>query len=232
VPLRIESRATQTTDVYIRFDGLNDAIRAKDVLVNLGFAISFITPRQYCDAKFQETSSFSDLEAQVRLVLTTSPPTNAYELLKGRDVAQRICNIFGPTKKIQALNEREPFIFRIEFDSVDAATRITHLLANEQRFSLSVSPVARCVSAMLTSSQDKKIAAASCSPWRGLSASNSASSSPPSMNGYPVLRRHANDQHNRVRRERIVDGSDIRTTVMLRNIPNKMDWVSCIHKSF
>lgn len=38
-------------------------------------------------------------------------------------------------------------------------------------------------------------------------------------------RRHPNDQHNRVRRERILDGSDIRTTVMLRNIPNKMDWV-------
>jgi hypothetical protein len=69
--------------------------------------------------------------------LYDNTPTNSYELLKGRDVVQRICDIFGPTKKIQALNEREPFIFRIEFDSVDAATRITHLLANEQRFSLS-----------------------------------------------------------------------------------------------
>ena len=37
--------------------------------------------------------------------------------------------------------------------------------------------------------------------------------------------RHPADQHNRVRRERILDGSDVRTTIMLRNIPNKMDWV-------
>jgi hypothetical protein len=42
--------------------------------------------------------------------------------------------------------------------------------------------------------------------------------------------RHPADQHNRVRRERILDGSDVRTTIMLRNIPNKMDWVS--HLSF
>jgi hypothetical protein len=34
-------------------------------------------------------------------------------LHKGRDVVQRICNVFGPTKKIQGLSEREPFIFRI-----------------------------------------------------------------------------------------------------------------------
>ena len=36
---------------------------------------------------------------------------------------------------------------------------------------------------------------------------------------------HPHDQHNRVRRDRILDGSDVRTTVMLRNIPNKLDWV-------
>lgn len=38
--------------------------------------------------------------------------------------------------------------------------------------------------------------------------------------------RHPADQHNRVRRERILDGSDVRTTVMLRNIPNKLDWLA------
>jgi hypothetical protein len=36
---------------------------------------------------------------------------------------------------------------------------------------------------------------------------------------------HPADQHNKVIRKRIDDGSDVRTTVMLRNIPNKMDWV-------
>jgi hypothetical protein len=44
----------------------------------------------------------------------------------------------------QALDKREPSIFRIEFDSVDAATRAAHLLANELRLSLSVSPGAGC----------------------------------------------------------------------------------------
>jgi hypothetical protein len=38
--------------------------------------------------------------------------------------------------------------------------------------------------------------------------------------------RHPSDQHNKVQRERIEAGTDVRTTVMLRNIPNKMDWVS------
>jgi hypothetical protein len=44
------------------------------------------------------------------------------------------------------------------------------------------------------------------------------------LTGHPYYR-HPADQHNRVRRERILDGSDVRTTIMLRNIPNKMDWV-------
>jgi hypothetical protein len=44
------------------------------------------------------------------------------------------------------------------------------------------------------------------------------------LTGHPFYR-HPADQHNRVRRERILDGSDVRTTIMLRNIPNKMDWV-------
>ncbi|KAF2654717.1 hypothetical protein K491DRAFT_581158, partial [Lophiostoma macrostomum CBS 122681] len=30
---------------------------------------------------------------------------------------------------------------------------------------------------------------------------------------------------NRVRRDKVADGSDVRTTVMLRNIPNKLDWL-------
>lgn len=37
---------------------------------------------------------------------------------------------------------------------------------------------------------------------------------------------HPHDHHNRVRRERILDGTDVRTTVMLRNIPNKLDWTA------
>lgn len=45
-------------------------------------------------------------------------------------------------------------------------------------------------------------------------------------------RRHLADMHNRVRAERITDGSDIRTTVMLRNVPNKMDWVIALAPSF
>ncbi|KAF2273173.1 uncharacterized protein EI97DRAFT_366363, partial [Westerdykella ornata] len=32
--------------------------------------------------------------------------------------------------------------------------------------------------------------------------------------------------HNRVNRDHIVHGYDVRTTVMLRNIPNKMDWLA------
>jgi hypothetical protein len=34
------------------------------------------------------------------------------------------------------------------------------------------------------------------------------------------------ERHNRVYRAKIVEGSDVRTTIMLRNIPNKLDWVS------
>ena len=46
------------------------------------------------------------------------------------------------------------------------------------------------------------------------------------------VQRHPADQHNRVRRERILDGSDVRTTIMLRNIPNKMDWVRDLPRRF
>ncbi|KAF2242679.1 hypothetical protein BU26DRAFT_609975 [Trematosphaeria pertusa] len=40
------------------------------------------------------------------------------------------------------------------------------------------------------------------------------------------LTRHPADAHNRVRREKIMDGTDVRTTIMLRNIPNKLDWMT------
>ena len=35
-----------------------------------------------------------------------------------------------------------------------------------------------------------------------------------------------NQNHNQVVRSRIESGLDVRTTIMLRNIPNKLDWVS------
>lgn len=38
--------------------------------------------------------------------------------------------------------------------------------------------------------------------------------------------RNPHEVHNRVTRDGIEMGTDVRTTVMLRNIPNKMDWVS------
>lgn len=77
-------------------------------------------------------------------------------------------------------------------------------------------------------------------PWSGERAINSPHRTKPRVDdqsrfvGYRpasapfngTYQRHPADQHNRVRRERILDGSDVRTTIMLRNIPNKMDWVS------
>ena len=36
------------------------------------------------------------------------------------------------------------------------------------------------------------------------------------------------NNHNRVNVDRIKQGLDVRTTIMLRNIPNRMDWVSTL----
>jgi hypothetical protein len=140
-------------------------------------------------------------------------------------------------------------VFRIEFHSVDASTRAVQSLRADSLwgFSTAVSSSHLYNTSLLTSLQKTfKWMTDEPSLWCGerprgsphrtmprvddkgrIAGYRAANNNDPFAGEYvSTVRFHPADQHNRVRRERILDGSDVRTTIMLRNIPNKMDWVS------
>lgn len=135
--------------------------------------------------------------------------------------------------------------FRIEFHSNDAALRAIHNINNEPfcGFNKEVSRVQTLPDNHTLTFTQNTYEWFTCNPtrWAGEHAINSPREDKsrvddrgrfigyrPAANPLYDYRnsRHPSDQHNRVRRERILDGSDVRTTIMLRNIPNKLDWVS------
>lgn len=51
--------------------------------------------------------------------------------------ARRLCSMFGTIRAINAIADRDPVIFYIEFDSIDAANRAVQVLQSQPAWSLS-----------------------------------------------------------------------------------------------
>jgi hypothetical protein len=246
---------TYTRGVYLRYDDLREAAEGKDILEQHGFTIDYVTGYQYALAKSQDTAQLNEFEGQVSLtvMIDANPEHAVWEYTQADQCVMvvaidNICQAFGPVRgyhHVDTDNNKMTMTFRIEFFSVDAANRAVCSLNIDPVWGTNAEashPLMPRLATMLTPMQKSfqwvtNIAA----HWAGDRAANSPHRTKPRVDdqgrfvGYraavnpnpgPVhIYRHPADQHNRVRRERILDGSDVRTTVMLRNIPNKMDWV-------
>lgn len=165
-------------------------------------------------------------------------------------VPNNVANIPAPVRNCIHVDtdvSKGVLIFRVEFHSVDAALRAVQSLRVDRVWGYGdevSSPTPSSNFMILTSAQKAfRWDIVNPSLWTGERPLNSPHRNNPRIDdqgrlyGYRTAQRintipafqtyrHPHDQHNRVRRDHILDGSDVRTTVMLRNIPNKLDWVS------
>jgi hypothetical protein len=244
-----------TRGTYLRFDDLRDAAEGKDILEQHQFVVDYVSGYSYAIAKSQDTAQLNEFDGQIQLSIKIDAPANhaVWEFTENdyRDVVMAmdsICQAFGPVRNmvhVETDNANMCLVFRIEFYGVDAANRAVHSLTTDPVWGtnseVSHEPFSH-LTAVLTLKQGS-FSWFTMNPalWAGDRALNSPHRTRPRVDdqgrlvGYrpaanPVVPRstfhHPADQHNRVRRERILDGNDVRTTIMLRNIPNKMDWVS------
>lgn len=244
-----------TRGVHLRYDDLREAAEAKDILTQHGFGVDWITGYEFALAKSQDTAQLNEFDGQIHVPIVIQPYSElaSFEFTEAdlNEVTEAVgitASAFGTVRScvhVETHDTSMTLIFRVEFHSVDAATRAIQSLTLDPVWGINnavshVSHVTNIAPKMLTTKQKKfRWALNDPSPWSGEPAPNSPHRIKPRVDdqgrfvGYrpaanpfnPPAHRHPADQHNRVRRERILDGSDVRTTIMLRNIPNKMDWV-------
>jgi hypothetical protein len=243
-----------TRGVYLRYDDLRDAAEGKDVLEQHDFHVQYVTSYQYALAKSQDTAHLNEFEGQIQLsVMIDANPEHAIWEFTNADyglmqlAVHNVASAFGKVRNLVHVNtdnEKMTLTFRVEFHGVDAANRAVQSLSIDPVWGTNSEvshPLLPCLAFMLTLVQKSfQWVTVIAIPWTGTHSTNSPRRTKPRIddlgrfvnfrpaaNAWPVnaYSRHPSDQHNRVRRERILDGSDVRTTIMLRNIPNKMDWV-------
>jgi hypothetical protein len=232
---------TYSRGVYLRFDDLREAAEAKDILEQHDFVIHYVTGYQYALAKSQDTTQIDEFEGQIEMSVMINPnPDHAIWEFSADDLADmtniidQVCAAFGHVRNcvhVASNDAKMQLTFRIEFHSVDAAHRAVHSMIRDATWGMNYEQTFQWV----TLSPVK---------WSGERPANSPHRTKPAVDDqgrfigyraaagvYPgnMFYRHPADQHNRVLREHILDGSDVRTTIMLRNIPNKLDWVSFLH---
>lgn len=157
-----------------------------------------------------------------------------YEDIKHQvDLIAREFGIVRNVVHVDTVHDEMRLIFRIEFDSIDAAQRAIQSLRRTPvyGFGADVSTSLPTLLFLLTFSQRSYF-------WSTINVGDWVDERPLGSHRFqhrgdtrrPYRGQFRNedpqDEHNRVRRERILDGSDVRTTVMLRNIPANCDWVS------
>lgn len=248
--------------VYIRFDDLQDAVEAKEILEHQEFIVEYISAYDYSAIKGQETCQLDEFEGQIRVTIMIEPhPNHTNFSFSNEDLAVMIksvdafAGVFGTLRNCVHVdsNHAKLFLeFRLEFYSIDAANRAIQSLRADPVWGMSddVSIPTPSLHLRYTDSlqQTFQWCTVDACDWVGELAMNSPHRNKPGVDdkgrllGYRVTENdrrplesprafhHPHDQHNRVRREGILDGSDVRTTIMLRNIPNKVDWVC--HISF
>ncbi|KAJ4989354.1 hypothetical protein SVAN01_05079 [Stagonosporopsis vannaccii] len=223
--------------VHLRYDDLREADESKEVLNQHGFIVDWVTGYDFALAKSQDTAHLDEFEGQVKIPVVIQPysnqaifsftDANLAEIFKAVELT---AGLFGAVRNcvhVETLEAKMTLVFRVEFYSVDAATRTVQSLNFD-----SVWGVNNLTTFRWTITET--------APWSGERAMHSPHRTKPRVDdqgrfvGYrpadipfnASFQPHPADQHNRVRRERILDGSDVRTTIMLRNIPNKVDWMA------
>ncbi|KAL5393755.1 hypothetical protein PMIN06_011105 [Paraphaeosphaeria minitans] len=225
--------------VYLRFDNLQDAGAGKLILEQHLFHCAYVDNYAFAIAKSQDTAAIDEFEGQIRVEVHATPVVNGLPImftlndLKGmHDDLEAALTRFGPIRDfVHASTDQTSlmFVFRFEFYSVE--------VANRARASLLDTPLMRMDQHGLWT-------------WNLIRSDNWTGPRPPNSPHRRLPRvddkgrfmefRHApivnpptmepreerDVTHNKVYRAKIVAGSDVRTTIMLRNIPNKLDWLS------
>ncbi|KAF1850911.1 uncharacterized protein K460DRAFT_350904 [Cucurbitaria berberidis CBS 394.84] len=224
--------------VHLRYDNLHDAAEAKEILQQHEFTVHYISGYEFAVAKSQDTAQLNEFEGQIKLpIMIEANPDYAVWEFTSEDLAGLIKSVeitaavFGAVRNcihVETVDTKMVLVFRIEYHSIDDANRAVQSLATDPVWGMS-------------NGKTYQWCTANPSHWVGERALNSPHRTKPRVDeegrfvGYRRMPdrysgasfyRHPHDQHNRVRRDRILDGSDVRTTVMLRNIPNKLDWMS------
>ncbi|KAF2680244.1 hypothetical protein K458DRAFT_269757, partial [Lentithecium fluviatile CBS 122367] len=236
--------------IHLRFDSLRDACEAKQLLEAHGFELCFIDNYDFAIAKSQDTAAVNEFEGQVKVVVIvesfgaynqkqSTPAFSQNDIVWLCEAVESAMNAFGSvrvsvhvkTDEIDGADDTDEakllFTFRVEFHSAEAAIRAVASLKKDPMWDVGQTKLWRW-------------STVEAAAWVGPRAPVSPHRRQPRIDDQgrlvefrhapqthlQLLRRHPADAHNRVRRERILDGTDVRTTIMLRNIPNKLDWLS------
>ncbi|KAF1957456.1 hypothetical protein CC80DRAFT_560752 [Byssothecium circinans] len=222
--------------VYLRFDATDHTCEAKQILEAVAECqVEYVDSYDFARAKSMDTMAIDEFEGQIKLTVAvepsspqvTAPPFLVSNIGWLNSAVSALLSSFGTIAvSVHIGTDSMHFTYRIEFKSVDAANRAVA--------SLNLDPASDGVWRWST---------IEVAHWTGERAPNSPHRHHPHFDDKglctefirqeshmprSVKNSNQHESHNRVRRERIEDGTDVRTTIMLRNIPNKLDWMSLV----
>ncbi len=125
-----------TRGVHLRYDDLREAAEGKDVLTEHGFLVTYITGYEFALAKSQDTAQLNEFEGQIKVPVVVQPFsehvgfTNA-DLAEITEAIELTAGVFGTVRNcvhVETLDTKMTIVFRVEFHSVDAATRAVQSL--------------------------------------------------------------------------------------------------------
>ena len=238
--------------VYLRFDSLDHSCDAKHILEKIGESqVEHVDSYEFARAKSMDTMAIDEFEGQIKVVVTVAPNNqqinppflvgNIRWLSAAVSAALSEFGTISVSVHIGTNQDTMQFSYRLEFKSVDAANRAVASLNLDPASDVHVSCLSSIQTSPLTRFQGPwRWSTTEIAHWSGERAPNSPHRHRPHFddNGLctefirqephiPRAMKNTNqyESHNRVRRDRIEDGTDVRSTIMLRNIPNKLDWV-------
>lgn len=239
--------------VIIHFDNLRDACEGMQLLKSIKFDCSFVDTYDFAIARGQDTAAINEFQGQLKLTIMLSstnrgprPPFPPSELVWFLNAIESALSVFGSVRHFAHLatdEEKLLFTFRVEFFSVEACSRAVASLTVEPLWGES-DDVSHSYSSLYSHTNNIQgiwnYWSIQVGSWSGPRPATSPHRRYPRRDHLGRLvghlhnaesrrdlryRTHPGDLQNRVRRDRIEDGTEIRTTIMLRNIPNKLDWV-------
>ncbi|KAH7122560.1 RNA recognition motif 2-domain-containing protein [Dendryphion nanum] len=212
--------------VYMRFDDFSKATDAVYLLSELNFQVEYITQEAYAQAKFQDPLSLNPYEGQLKITYESPFEDLVHHVGTLEESIREMCALFGTLRHASFIPSENDYnahrvSFRVEFQSIDAATRACALVT--------ATPI------NFVDSQETTIwYLVDVQGWAGPRTCRPTTTVPRDAHGRLIGFQHASnaagtrrsyDFHNRVDVDRIAKGHDVRSTVMLRNIPNKLDWL-------
>lgn len=122
-----------TRGVHLRYDDLREAAEAKDVLAQHGFGVDWITGYEFALAKSQDTAQLNEFEGQVKVPIVIQPYTEQStfeftdaDLIEVAEAVEITASVFGTVRgcvHVETHDSKMTMVFRVEFHSVDTATR-------------------------------------------------------------------------------------------------------------